>query len=35
MTQQNCEGLIVAEDPVGIGAYGMDSLSIIIRRLTL
>ncbi len=25
MTQYNCEGLHVAEDPVGMGAYGMDS----------
>lgn len=25
MTQYNCEGLKVAEDPVGMGAYGMDS----------
>lgn len=25
MTQKNCEGLIVAEDPIGLGAYGMDS----------
>lgn len=25
MTQYNCEGLTVAEDPVGMGAYGMDS----------
>ncbi len=25
MTQYNCEGLEVAEDPVGMGAYGMDS----------
>jgi hypothetical protein len=25
MTQQNCEGLKVAEDAVGLGAYGMDS----------
>lgn len=25
MTQKNCEGLRVAEDPVGLGAYGMDS----------
>ncbi|QDH81292.1 FAD-dependent oxidoreductase [Echinicola soli] len=25
MTQQNCEGLKVVEDPVGMAAYGMDS----------
>ena len=25
MTQRNCEGLEIAEDPVGLGAYGMDS----------
>ncbi|MCM4166089.1 Soluble pyridine nucleotide transhydrogenase [Arenibacter antarcticus] len=25
MTQQNCEALIVAEDPIGMAAYGMDS----------
>ncbi|MEM7654763.1 MAG: FAD-dependent oxidoreductase [Bacteroidota bacterium] len=25
MTQYNCEGLRVVEDPVGMGAYGMDS----------
>ena len=25
MTQYNCEGLQVAEDPIGMGAYGMDS----------
>lgn len=25
MTQRNCEGLKVAEDPIGLGAYGMDS----------
>lgn len=25
MTQHNCEGLKVAEDPVGLGAYSMDS----------
>lgn len=25
MTQHNCEGLQVAEDPVGLAAYGMDS----------
>jgi hypothetical protein len=25
MTQKNCEGLEVANDPVGMGAYGMDS----------
>jgi hypothetical protein len=25
MTQKNCEGIAVAEDPVGLGAYGMDS----------
>jgi hypothetical protein len=25
MTQRNCEGLEVAEDPVGLAAYGMDS----------
>jgi hypothetical protein len=25
MTQRNCEGLDVAEDPVGMAAYGMDS----------
>lgn len=28
MTQKNCESLIVAEDPVGMGAYGMDSHNI-------
>jgi hypothetical protein len=25
MTQRNCEGFDVAEDPVGLAAYGMDS----------
>lgn len=25
MTQMNCEGIDVVEDPVGLGAYGMDS----------
>ena len=25
MTQYNCEGLHVVEDPIGMGAYGMDS----------
>ena len=25
MTQRNCEGIDVANDPVGLGAYGMDS----------
>ena len=25
MTQQNCEGFTVADDPVGLAAYGMDS----------
>lgn len=25
MTQYDCEGLQVAEDPIGLGAYGMDS----------
>lgn len=25
MTQYNCEGLTIAEDPIGMGAYGMDS----------
>jgi hypothetical protein len=25
MTQYNCEGLVVAEDAIGMGAYGMDS----------
>jgi len=25
MTQQNCEGLRIADDPVGLAAYGMDS----------
>jgi hypothetical protein len=25
MTQSHCEGLTVAEDPIGMGAYGMDS----------
>ena len=25
MTQKNCEGFEIAEDPVGFGAYGMDS----------
>jgi hypothetical protein len=28
MTQKNCERLVVAEDPVGMGAYGMDSHNI-------
>ncbi len=28
MTQQNCESLVVAEDPVGMGAYGMDSHNV-------
>lgn len=28
MTQYNCEGLEVADDPVGMGAYGMDSHNI-------
>ncbi len=25
MTQKNCEGFEISEDPVGLGAYGMDS----------
>ncbi len=25
MTQQNCEGLYIPNDPIGFGAYGMDS----------
>lgn len=25
MTQKNCEGINIADDPVGMGAYGMDS----------
>ncbi|XOV93467.1 MAG: FAD-dependent oxidoreductase [Bacteroidota bacterium] len=28
MTQHNCEGLEVAEDAVGLGAYGMDSHNV-------
>jgi len=28
MTQKNCEGLTVAEDPIGLGAYGMDSHNV-------
>ncbi|MCK9208870.1 MAG: FAD-dependent oxidoreductase, partial [Salinivirgaceae bacterium] len=28
MTQKNCEGLEVADDPVGMGAYGMDSHNV-------
>ncbi len=28
MTQQNCEGFEVAEDPVGMAAYGMDSHNV-------
>jgi hypothetical protein len=28
MTQKNCEGIIVADDPVGMGAYGMDSHNV-------
>lgn len=28
MTQKNCERLVVAVDPVGMGAYGMDSHNI-------
>ena len=28
MTQKHCEGLEIAEDPVGLGAYGMDSHNI-------
>ncbi|MEQ9221779.1 MAG: FAD-dependent oxidoreductase [Cyclobacteriaceae bacterium] len=28
MTQYNCEGIEVAEDPVGLGAYGMDSHNV-------
>ena len=28
MTQKNCERLVLAEDPVGMGAYGMDSHNI-------
>ena len=28
MTQENCEALRVAKDPVGMGAYGMDSHNI-------
>ena len=25
MTQKNCEGFVIADDPVGLAAYGMDS----------
>ena len=28
MTQRNCEGIIVVDDPVGLGAYGMDSHNV-------
>lgn len=28
MTQKNCERLVIAEDPIGMGAYGMDSHNI-------
>ncbi len=28
MTQYNCEGLKVAKDPIGMGAYGMDSHNV-------
>jgi hypothetical protein len=28
MTQRHCEGFDVAEDPVGLGAYGMDSHNV-------
>lgn len=28
MTQKHCEGFEVAEDPVGLGAYGMDSHNV-------
>jgi hypothetical protein len=28
MTQYNCEGLYIPNDPVGMGAYGMDSHNI-------
>jgi hypothetical protein len=28
MTQRNCEAIVVAEDPVGMGAYGMDSHNV-------
>ena len=28
MTQHNCEGLQVADDPIGMAAYGMDSHNI-------
>lgn len=28
MTQKNCEALVVAEDPIGLAAYGMDSHNV-------
>ena len=28
MSQRNCEALVVVEDPVGMGAYGMDSHNV-------
>lgn len=28
MTQKHCEGLQIADDPVGLGAYGMDSHNV-------
>jgi len=28
MTQKHCEGLEIADDPVGLGAYGMDSHNV-------
>ena len=28
MTQKNCEGIEVADDPIGMGAYGMDSHNV-------
>jgi hypothetical protein len=28
MSQKNCEGLVVAEDAIGLGAYGMDSHNV-------
>ena len=28
MTQKNCEQIVNAEDPIGLGAYGMDSHNI-------
>lgn len=33
MTERNCRGLVHAEDPVGLGAYGMDSHNC--RRIVL